>query len=634
MCFSIKADTLNIEAFGASSGDDLDDFNAIESAISAASPGDTIFFPEGTWNTSASITPPNGVSISGAGKDLTSIIFSGTEEEQSLISLEDLEDSQITIRDLTLDGNSSVYCSQGIEAYNLSNLRITDVLIKNLVNTPNEFGPHGIYFAGSVTDSNITNCEFINIGVDSEWGAGIRVSHQSARIEISNNIITETGRGGILLNDGVTGSTISNNQISQIGLHSVGISIEVFEECHQTIVEDNVVDHWISLDTSNFVAVRRNTIGGPTTTDIKFASLEAAGVCENCIFSDNIAGQGNHIGISVSNQGLKKHILFLRNTITNAATWGAQIQGDQEGAFRMYFRENRFENTINSTTSLYNAGGPGFRINENVRQFVFDQNTFSSNQLVGMQILDNNDPTQTTVGIDELTFINNTFTNNLGSSILVNPEATIENIQWENNVVANNTPDVSLSSIGFTSNIAPVATINSPDTIRVGHPVSLSYTIENGVPAQNALWDLDHHLPSNLTQPNIVYNTPGEYKISLVLWNTQGRASYIEKTIQVIDDLPKPIGNFIEIDGQTYFTITYPRVTQGTEIQSRYETTTGIYHIEVSSDSNQWEEISIPISPALNLALLPEGFEWGQARHTLPVTQAQKLFMRVRTQAR
>ncbi len=622
---------ITITDFGATSADNTDDIAAIHAAIASAAPGDTVLIPAGTWNISDSISVDKSLVLLGAGNDLTSIVFSG-QQERPLIDLGG--DGPVTIAKLTLDGNNHTQCTQGVEAASIRGVWINHVRVKNLVSAgPDAFGPHGIYFAAEVLDSKITNCELINIGVDSIWGAGIRLSNQSARVEVTGNTIRDTGRGGILLNNGVVDSIIRNNQITNIGLYSngddegPGLGIELFSECDRSIVEDNVLDHWLSLDNSDYVAVRRNTIGGDDLTSLKFASLEAAGQCEFCVFADNQTGKGNQIGISVSNDDEKRHILWLRNRITNAGTWGAQIQGGEDGAFRMYFRQNQFSNSLNTTTSLFNAGGHGFRINENVRQMVFDQNIFSDNQEVGMQIFDGSD---SVIGVDELTFIGNTFSGNQSDSIELDPEATLQDIDWTNNTVTGNNPNFSLTPTGFTNNPVPNVTITAPASVGTGQPVPFSFTYQGAGTVTTSLWDFGSQIPSSLANPNLTFDTPGQYRVSLVVWNNLGRAAFAETVLEVVA-LPSVQYEIFEDGDESYLTLAYPRPTNGEVVinTNAYQTAEFIYLVQDSIDLVQWNNGPNAIIPSAHLPALPSGFEWGQYCFPTPVSATDKAYMRL-----
>jgi len=87
------------------------------------------------------------------------------------------------------------------------------------------------------------------------WGAGIRLGHGSSRNRVEDNAISNTGRGGILCNDGSTDLVIRNNTVGGSG--GEGLGIELWGGCHRSLVEDNQIDHWLSLDLSDYCAVRR-----------------------------------------------------------------------------------------------------------------------------------------------------------------------------------------------------------------------------------------------------------------------------------------------------------------------------------------------------------------------------------------
>jgi len=66
---------------------------------------------------------------------------------------------------------------------------------------------------GGVTDSRISDCRIENIGLDAEYGGGIRLAWGSVRNQVSGNAIHNTGRGGIF-GDHSAELVIRNNRVS------------------------------------------------------------------------------------------------------------------------------------------------------------------------------------------------------------------------------------------------------------------------------------------------------------------------------------------------------------------------------------------------------------------------------------
>jgi polygalacturonase len=60
-----NAATRDITTYGATPNDSTDDTSAIQNAINAATAGDTIYIPNGTFNISGTITGKSGIKICG-----------------------------------------------------------------------------------------------------------------------------------------------------------------------------------------------------------------------------------------------------------------------------------------------------------------------------------------------------------------------------------------------------------------------------------------------------------------------------------------------------------------------------------------------------------------------------------------
>jgi hypothetical protein len=514
----LLAATLDITKFGAVANDNGNDLSAFAAAIRAAKPGDTIVVPAGNFTIGGAIQPKDGIKIVGAGRDNTSITFNAGSSS-SMISLGAA--SNVELAGFTLNANSNAFASQGIDGSGGHGEYIHDLRVENLSQNTS-FGPQGIYFEG-VTDNRIINNDFTNIGVNSLWGAGIRLGHGSSRTQVIGNTITDTGRGGILANDGTTDLVIRNNTVTGSGLapNAPGLGIEIFGNSDRALVEGNHIDHWLSLDSSSQVAVRNNVITsnvGPA----KYAGLEMAAGSHDNLFVGNTVQGGAQVGISVSGDGAKQHVLFANNTIQNSQTWGAQIQGDTGGAQQMYFYHNTFSGTVQGPNNLYPNQGQGFRFNGNATNINLDGNRIANNGNIGLQLGGTN--------VDQLTIVNNTITGNAGAAVTrdysgVGPFAG-KDLVWSNNSVSNNGNNFQLASVGFSANAAPTAAIVNPGTATVGQPVNFSFRFSDQGTLGSVLWDLGEGLPDTSANPSHVYTIPGKYLVELVVWDNAGRAAF------------------------------------------------------------------------------------------------------------
>src|SRR4051812_48297750 len=62
---------LDVTTFGAIPDDSIDDADAINAAVQAAAPGDTVVIPAGVFNVSSQVFALSNVTITGGGRDAT-----------------------------------------------------------------------------------------------------------------------------------------------------------------------------------------------------------------------------------------------------------------------------------------------------------------------------------------------------------------------------------------------------------------------------------------------------------------------------------------------------------------------------------------------------------------------------------
>ncbi|WP_168172430.1 right-handed parallel beta-helix repeat-containing protein [Cellvibrio sp. PSBB023] len=519
------AANINIVNYGAHGNDGKDDTLAIQAAINAANSGDRVFIPNGIYTISRTLIAKSNIKIQGESQAGAIVEFSGADNF-AMINLSDTSNVELTT--FTLDGKMKSLAN-GIFAKNGSGHKIQFITIQNL--TYRGFGPHGILFEGNADWKNAVNYSlladntFSNIGVRSEWGAAIRFANGSSYNHALRNTIINTGRGGILANNGATDLIISENIITGIGKTIEGLSIEVHTECNRAIIEDNVVEHWISLDKTNYSAIRRNTVHSDKVDDWKYAGLELAGGSNN-IFTDNHVSQGSKVGISISIDYPKEYVFWGRNNISHVADWGVQLQGDSIGLSYHYFYKNSFSNTYrNHAQSTYENQGHGFRVNGNSHRITLEENIISGNEGMGVEFSGKD--------IDQFTLTNNILSDNQQGAITTYPG---NDLQWSDNQVTRNKNNATPTSSGFKNSAIPTADFKSPTQVEVHKPVAFinsSHSNNSGGAIAHVLWDLGQSLPSTATNPTYRYSKPGTYSVTLIVWDEKGRAARKEQMINV-----------------------------------------------------------------------------------------------------
>lgn len=499
------------------------DSAAIDAAIARCEAGDTVVLGEGTFTITRAVAPKAKTCLRGASQDKTILRFAG-EKPSSMISLSGCDDVEVC--HLTLDGSRNAGARQGISAGNAKRLNLHHLTIRNLVKGPG-FGPHGILFSGAnpskergVTDSVISDCRITNVGVGAKYGGGIRLSWGSSRNRVSRCTIDKTGRGGIFADNGSNDLVIAHNTVTGSG--GEGLGIEIWGHCDGCVVEDNRIDHWLSVGGCDRAAVRRNVISDKSGS-VKFCGIE--GIGSYLVITDNLVDGGQMIGLSVSANVKKDYVLWARNTVKGCHQWGAQFQGDKTGIACHYLYRCRFIATPVGKKPVWYAGdeGHGFRANGNNRNLTFEECTFARNGRLGLQLIGK--------GVDALAFVRCTIADNKGPAIRGPSGYTA--LEWLDCKVTGNGSDTFPPDKPFASP-APIASFDAPTTAHVGKPVRFVSTSQaRAGKIQAQLWDLGDGPPHTDAVATHTYSKPGTYRVTLIIWNEPGRAARAETCVIV-----------------------------------------------------------------------------------------------------
>lgn len=498
------------------------DSAAISAAIQRCQAGDILRLPADTYSLSESIRMKSGVRLVGAGQGKTILNYSG-DKPAPFVSVVDCED--VEIAHLTLDGQDNPLIRDGMTGGNSRRLFIHHVTFCNLGQGSSSFS-HGIIFSGhnptmarGVTDSTIGDCRFERIGLTAKYGGAIRMAWGSVRNQVERNVIRDTGRGGIF-GDHSAELVIRNNQVSGSG--GEGLGIEIWGGCPRSLIEDNLVDHWISVDQGNQSAVRRNVVGTDDGT-LKGYGIEI--IASDVVVTDNVVKRGASIGLSVSNQPRKNNVFWGYNTIRDCVQWGAQLQGETGGIAQHYFYRCSFEKTIrgDARARYPQDSGHGFRFNGSSRELVFEECAFRDNGGFGVQV---GGP-----GMDSISFLSCVFTNNRQGLITgLTPEMTAEfkACQW----VGQAGP---LRATKEFLGPAPVADFGMPPVVQAGAAAQFECKskTEKGAIAQR-LWDFGHGIPEVVADPKHTFDRPGKYRVTLIVWDAAGRGARLEKVLAVV----------------------------------------------------------------------------------------------------
>jgi len=502
--------TLSVTAF---------DSSAIQAALDRAQPGDTLQLAEGEYAVTEALKPKSGTRLVGAGQDKTVLRFVSEQPGQTIL-LDGVED--VEIAHLTADGNASPQAAQGIYGMRSRKLSIHHVTVRNLVK--NEmFGPMGIHFngvnptrEGGVTDSVIADCLVENIGVDASFGSGIRMSWGSSRNQVLRCTVRNTGRGGIFGDNGSNDLIIRGNTVTGSG--GEGLGIEVWGHCDRCIVEDNTIDHWLSIGGCDWCSVRRNTVASYDGT-CKFIGLEIIG--QYCIVTDNVVDDCNSMGISVSGSVPNDYHYYTNNSIRRCFHWGVQLQGEERGLGHHYYYRCKFNETpVGHPSVVYKGGeGNGFRTNGNVKYVVLEECEMRDNARYGVQLGG--------AGVDALSFIRCTIAGNKGGAVVGPDDYTA--LEWiDCTVEANGNND--LTPAKPFPEPAPTASFNAPDAVQAGQQITFRCTTPD---IETAFWDFGDGIPVVGNEVTQTYEKPGEYTVTLIVWTEAGRGARAAKPLVV-----------------------------------------------------------------------------------------------------
>lgn len=496
---------------------------AIATALAQSQPGDTVRLRAGTYALTEPVRPRSGVKLVGAGQDQTTLVYTG-DKASVLVNFHDCED--VELAHLAVDARQSPLVHQGISGGRSRKLWLHHLAIRNLASVET-WGPHGILFsghnptcAGGVTDSKISDCRIENIGLQAKYGGGIRLAWGSDRNQVIGNTIQNTGRGGIF-GDHAAELVIRENRVSGSG--GEGLGIEIWGLCPRSLIEDNTIDHWLSVDQGHQSAVRRNVIG---TDDGSLKGYGIEIIARNVVVTDNTVQRGAHIGLSVSNQPVKTNVFWGYNTVRDCVQWGAQLQGDAGGIAHHYFYRCTIENTVRGDAHARypQDSGHAFRTNGHCRQLVLEDCVFRNNGGYGVQL---GGPQ-----VDVLTLRHCTMTGN-GAAAVTRP-AEYTALEFVACQVQGNQTDTLPEAKLFPAP-PPTAAFASPGLLRAGQPaVFACQSRSTGGQIVERLWDFNDGIPEVSDQPHHTFSQPGKYRVTLIVWDAAGRGARAEQSIEVL----------------------------------------------------------------------------------------------------
>jgi len=487
----------------------------IQAALTAAaaSSGNTVYLPAGTYlitgelslSPSASLA---GMVIRGDGIGETIITDGGTSSHAMLL-LKNLAPSgtatngaEVTQMTFTCQSGSGV--SAAILAGSDGALWIHQIEVNFDEATT---APVGISCEHNVINGMIENNIFTGDGM----GTAIWLNDSSFGNTVFRNTITTSTGEGIACDDSanevVRENTVSGSTAERLGIEAWGGSAG-------TVIEDNVVDHWISVSGSNEVAVRRNTVNCQDSTQ-QSIGLELVD-SQDVVFTDNLVdGPGTAVGFSMSGDDANQYHYYAYNTVQNCAMWGAQIQGnpsyDVQG---VYFYNDSFLSTYsNLSNDDPTDDGHGVRLNDHIQGLAWEDCTIQNNGGDGIEIYGAGS------SVDALSFLDCTIEDN---ALKAFSETTFNNFSWiGGDVSGNGTSNAIPANVGYATALPTVAiTAVTAATTDDGLMTAVSFGSEgSSASVAQFLWDVGAGPASADSSYSYAYSRPGKYRVSLLGWN-------------------------------------------------------------------------------------------------------------------
>lgn len=317
---AIKIINVKAPTFGALGDNANDDTSAIQTAITAASAGEAVYFPAGTYLISSPLIPKSGVSMYG---DYATIKLDAASNSD-MITFSSVA-SNLTISNLIFDGNraNQTYNAEynGI-AINAACVEVTiqNCLIQNITGRAihADFSSNAVdlkilnnslidYGRAGITINNVTRCtvmgnildnESVSIGANNAAG-GINGNVVTDMIIIGNSVtMSASGTGdnrGIGIRDGIRGVIKGNTIDGQDYAQNTGISCDVNTTTSSYIIIGN---HIFECEGTGGIELAGDTDFNIVTAVVKGNILEschANGIIASGNGVDNVEIIGNNL---------------------------------------------------------------------------------------------------------------------------------------------------------------------------------------------------------------------------------------------------------------------------------------------------------------------------------------------------
>ena len=518
----------DVTNYGAIANDGIDDLPAINLALANAFSGDTLYFPSGTFDLAGQLYINNDISVNGNGELSTTLKYMNNNSSNIVfIAFEGV--GNVTISNFTIDINQSEEVKTALDVYSpttgggniIENLTIKNIDVSNGA---------GIFLVqnSSLPATRVQNCHLSSLR--GHFTVGIIMYHGSYNI-IENNLANIGGNGIVGIN---FSGNLWQNEIYNVGNdfenddESGFMSIELHSDDnnpgpHDLVIEGNEMDSWMSVVDGHDIAIRNNQLIGDGWLELGFINGVVSG---NTVDNTNALNPDRAIsGIAI--QTPCKNLLIIDNVILNTRMAGIGVNGHAgdwppDHVEKIYFKSNHVENTQDEFNFGSTNPGTAFAIVAYAYQLDFDENYISNNKAEAFSIVRFTDASNLP---DELTFINNIIEDNGGTAFLDGGTTYQgENTFLESNIISGNGDNNSFSNVGYLTNQKPIIELGTP--IETDGIYSFPYSFTDDGTVSEILWDFGEGLPNTNISPTHSFSNQQTYKVSVVAWDNEGRATY------------------------------------------------------------------------------------------------------------
>jgi hypothetical protein len=333
---------ISVTDYGARANDNADDRGAVQAAINASKPGDTILFSGGTFNFSDGLLVPGDRTYKGQ----NGATLKGRSAEGQLLAL---HSGNVTFTGLTFDGggvfidssaggfDQNVVFDSNVFKLNTSGIHANAISftsgLQNSRITNNYFtgytGGFGVY-GYNYNGLTIANNEFVNITA----GMHIDAFSNSGNLLVEQNYLSGTKRMGFEFQSSATNLVFQDNWYEHPNLSS------------SFAVNSDSMAYSLILDKSSNITIRRNVVIAPERPDGVGCRIGFEVGGDNTLVEDNYINGVNHV-VAV-NDGVGTASVTVRNNKFLNYLQGAGMS--YPGAGRSWTNTNNGPNTTLSST--------------------------------------------------------------------------------------------------------------------------------------------------------------------------------------------------------------------------------------------------------------------------------------------